>query len=123
MDLFRRKSVKDLQQEALTDQSLKRALGQLNLTMLGIGAIIGTGIFVLTGTVAAQNGTYIATTVGRTMPSQTRAIASSSHYGTNGSVAIRFDSLDNDWNMTKHRQSEIAADFIGATKPPIGRVN
>ncbi len=55
MDLFRRKSVTALQQEALTDQSLKRALGPLNLTMLGIGAIIGTGIFVLTGTVAAQN--------------------------------------------------------------------
>src|SRR3990170_3440488 len=55
MDLFRRKSVTALQQEALTDQSLKRALGALNLTLLGIGAIIGTGIFVLTGTVAAQN--------------------------------------------------------------------
>ncbi len=55
MDLFRRKSVTALQQEALTDQSLKRALGPMNLTMLGIGAIIGTGIFVLTGTVAAQN--------------------------------------------------------------------
>jgi APA family basic amino acid/polyamine antiporter len=55
MDLFRRKSVTDLQQEAETDHSLKRALGALNLTMLGIGAIIGTGIFVLTGTVAAQN--------------------------------------------------------------------
>jgi APA family basic amino acid/polyamine antiporter len=55
MDLFRRKSVTDLQTEALTDHSLKRALGALNLTMLGIGAIIGTGIFVLTGTVAALN--------------------------------------------------------------------
>ena len=55
MDLFRRKSVTDLQNEALTDHSLKRALGALNLTMLGIGAIIGTGIFVLTGTVAALN--------------------------------------------------------------------
>src|SRR6266567_389736 len=55
MNLFRRKSVTALQAEALTDQSLKRALGALNLTMLGIGAIIGTGIFVLTGTVAAQN--------------------------------------------------------------------
>jgi len=55
MDLFRRKSVTALQQEALTDHSLKRVLGPLNLTMLGIGAIIGTGIFVLTGTVAAQN--------------------------------------------------------------------
>ena len=55
MNLLRRKSVTELQAEALTDHSLKRALGALNLTMLGIGAIIGTGIFVLTGTVAAQN--------------------------------------------------------------------
>src|SRR5437763_1922650 len=55
MNLLRRKSVTELQTEALTDHSLKRALGALNLTMLGIGAIIGTGIFVLTGTVAAMN--------------------------------------------------------------------
>jgi basic amino acid/polyamine antiporter, APA family len=55
MNLFRRKSVTALQAEALTDQSLKRALGPINLTALGVGAIIGTGIFVLTGTVAAQN--------------------------------------------------------------------
>src|SRR5262247_4112305 len=55
MNLFRRKSVTQLQTEALTDQRLKRALGATNLTTLGIGAIIGTGIFVLTGTVAAQN--------------------------------------------------------------------
>jgi APA family basic amino acid/polyamine antiporter len=55
MNLFRRKSVTELRNEALTDHTLKRALGALNLTMLGIGAIIGTGIFVLTGTVAAQN--------------------------------------------------------------------
>jgi len=55
MNLFRRKSVTELQAEALTDHSLKRALGALNLTLLGIGAIIGTGIFVLTGTVAALN--------------------------------------------------------------------
>src|SRR5258705_12632336 len=55
MNLFRRKSVTQLQAEALTDQRLNRVLGATNLTMLGIGAIIGTGIFVLTGTVAAQN--------------------------------------------------------------------
>jgi APA family basic amino acid/polyamine antiporter len=55
MNLFRRKSVTQLQAEAFTDHSLNRALGALNLTALGIGAIIGTGIFVLTGTVAAQN--------------------------------------------------------------------
>ena len=55
MNLFRRKSVTALQVEATTDNSLKRALGAMNLTALGIGAIIGTGIFVLTGKVAAQN--------------------------------------------------------------------
>src|SRR5262249_47699430 len=54
-NLFRRKSVTDLQKEALTDQSLKRALGPLNLTLLGIGAIIGTGIFVLAGKAAGVN--------------------------------------------------------------------
>ncbi len=36
------------------EHSLKRALGPVNLTTLGIGAIIGAGIFVLTGTAAAQ---------------------------------------------------------------------
>jgi len=55
MNLFRRKSIVALQAEAAGDHSLKRALGALNLTTLGIGAIIGTGIFVLTGTVAALN--------------------------------------------------------------------
>ena len=55
MNLFRRRSVAALQAEALTDNSLHRALGPLNLVMLGIGCIIGTGIFVLTGTAAAQN--------------------------------------------------------------------
>ncbi len=55
MDLFRRKSIAGLQAEALTSTALRRSLGAFNLTALGIGAIIGTGIFVLTGTVAAQN--------------------------------------------------------------------
>lgn len=54
MNLFRRKSVASLQAEASNDQSLKRALGPVNLTMLGIGAIIGAGIFVLTGKAAAN---------------------------------------------------------------------
>jgi APA family basic amino acid/polyamine antiporter len=37
------------------EHSLKRALGPLNLVSLGIGAIIGAGIFVLTGQAAARN--------------------------------------------------------------------
>ncbi|HEX5473250.1 MAG TPA: amino acid permease [Vicinamibacterales bacterium] len=35
-------------------KSLRRTLSALDLTLLGIGAIIGTGIFVLTGTAAAN---------------------------------------------------------------------
>jgi APA family basic amino acid/polyamine antiporter len=54
MNLFARRRVAELQAEALTDQRLKRALGPVNLTSLGIGAIIGAGIFVLTGQAAAQ---------------------------------------------------------------------
>lgn len=54
MNLFRRRSVADLQDEALHDLRLKRALGPLNLTALGIGAIVGAGIFVLTGQAAAR---------------------------------------------------------------------
>src|SRR5690554_1563671 len=50
--LFRRKSVAQLQNDSETS-SLKRTLTAFDLTMLGIGAIIGTGIFVLTGEAAA----------------------------------------------------------------------
>ncbi len=46
MDLFRKKSVEQLVSESTP---LKRTLETFDLTMLGIGAIIGTGIFVLTG--------------------------------------------------------------------------
>ncbi|MGA2244982.1 MAG: amino acid permease [Verrucomicrobiota bacterium] len=54
MNIFRRKTVASLQAEAQADTSLKRVLGAVNLTALGIGAIIGAGIFVLTGHAAAQ---------------------------------------------------------------------
>ncbi|HLJ25607.1 MAG TPA: amino acid permease [Candidatus Angelobacter sp.] len=39
-----------------SEHSLKRVLGPINLITLGIGAIIGAGIFVLTGAAAAQYG-------------------------------------------------------------------
>jgi basic amino acid/polyamine antiporter, APA family len=55
VSLFRRKSIAALQAEAAGDHGLQRALGPVNLIMLGVGAIIGTGIFVLTGTVAANH--------------------------------------------------------------------
>ena len=55
MNLWATKSVTVLRAEAEAsgEKSLKRHLGALNLTTLGIGAIIGAGIFVLTGQAAA----------------------------------------------------------------------
>lgn len=53
--LFAKKSISDLMNQATDSQSgFKRALSATNLTTLGIGAIIGAGIFVLTGQAAAQ---------------------------------------------------------------------
>jgi APA family basic amino acid/polyamine antiporter len=53
--LFLRKPAATLLAEAETHAGgLKRALGALDLTLLGIGAIVGAGIFVLTGVAAAQ---------------------------------------------------------------------
>ncbi len=51
--LGRRKRVEDLHAVHASGE-LKRVLGPLNLTFLGIGTIIGAGIFVLTGQAAAQ---------------------------------------------------------------------
>jgi APA family basic amino acid/polyamine antiporter len=53
--LFTKKSITDLQSEAHGEGSgLQRTLGALNLTSIGIGAIIGAGIFSITGVAAAQ---------------------------------------------------------------------
>lgn len=51
MNLFRKKLLTTNQS---SDQSLNRVLGAVDLTMLGVGAIIGTGVFVLTGVAAAK---------------------------------------------------------------------
>jgi basic amino acid/polyamine antiporter, APA family len=57
MSLFARKSIDELRADAFSEgeHALKRSLTASNLVMLGIGAIIGAGIFVLTGTAAARN--------------------------------------------------------------------
>src|SRR5213078_4840890 len=51
--LFARKSLEMLLAEAEGDNRLRRVLGPIGLTSLGIGATIGAGIFVMTGRVAA----------------------------------------------------------------------
>ena len=53
MNLFRRKSIDELQAAAAASGMLKN-LAAVDLLMLGIGAVIGTGIFVLTGVAAAK---------------------------------------------------------------------
>ncbi len=57
MGLSSRKPLAILMAEASDEgeHSLKRSLTAMNLTLLGIGAIIGAGIFVLTGTAAAEH--------------------------------------------------------------------
>jgi len=56
-DLMAKKPLNIIMQEAEEggEHSLRRALGPTNLISLGIGAIIGTGIFVLTGTASAMH--------------------------------------------------------------------
>lgn len=52
--LFITKPLSQLLDESKSDQGLRRSLSAFNLTTLGIGAVIGAGIFVLTGQAAAQ---------------------------------------------------------------------
>jgi basic amino acid/polyamine antiporter, APA family len=53
--LLATKSIAELQADDDTGVKLKRVLSATALVALGIGAIIGTGIFVLTGTAAANH--------------------------------------------------------------------
>ncbi|HEY5767852.1 MAG TPA: hypothetical protein VIS53_08455, partial [Candidatus Udaeobacter sp.] len=54
--LFAKKSLERLMTEAqdVGEHSLKRSLGPINLVMLGIGAIIGAGLFVRTAAAIAD---------------------------------------------------------------------
>jgi APA family basic amino acid/polyamine antiporter len=51
--LYLRKSVEKIQHEA-TNHGLKRHLGKFNLLLLGVGCIIGAGIYVMSGNAAAN---------------------------------------------------------------------
>ncbi|SDE82359.1 amino acid permease [Sporomusa acidovorans] len=53
MNLFRKKNIAELIR-GTEGNSLKKTLGAMDLVLLGIGCIIGTGIFVLTGVAAAK---------------------------------------------------------------------
>jgi len=53
--LLATKSIAELHEQESSGNQLRRALNATHLTLLGIGGIIGTGIFVLTGTAAANH--------------------------------------------------------------------
>ena len=56
MSLFRTKNLDTMVAAARTPGGLKKVLGPFDLVLMGIGAIVGTGIFVLTGTGAVTAG-------------------------------------------------------------------
>jgi len=60
-NLLRTKNLESLQSEAERPGQLRRVLGLWQLTAIGLGGLIGVGIFVLTGVVAAtQAGPAVA---------------------------------------------------------------
>ena len=61
MDIFRKKSVDELRQTSYQEAPFRRELQAWQLTLLGVGCIVGAGVFVLTGTaVAVYAGPAIA---------------------------------------------------------------
>ncbi len=56
MSLLRTKSIVALQAEAAAEHGYKRTLGPISLVSLGIGSVVGAGIFVQTGQAAALYG-------------------------------------------------------------------
>jgi APA family basic amino acid/polyamine antiporter len=53
--MFQRKSLETLMAEMAGEHRLHRVLGPVSLTALGVGAVIGAGIFAMTGRVAAED--------------------------------------------------------------------
>ncbi|HEU4851738.1 MAG TPA: amino acid permease [Telluria sp.] len=56
MSIFRTKNLDSMMAASRAPGGLKKVLGPTDLVMMGIGAIVGTGIFVLTGTGAVTAG-------------------------------------------------------------------
>ena len=54
MSLFIKKPLEQLLRQGGDDKGLKRTLGSANLIALGIGAIIGAGLFVRTASAAGE---------------------------------------------------------------------
>ena len=74
--LFQRTKPLDLILETASKRSLTRQLGAFELTMLGIGAVIGTGIFVLTAVAANKAGPGMMYSLLSMAPARSRALRS-----------------------------------------------
>ena len=70
MSILSTESIEQIKDEQLGGPGLKRVLGPTQLMMLGVGAIIGTGIFVLTGQAAAANAGPACPVHGRGRPGE-----------------------------------------------------
>src|SRR5262245_66051712 len=87
-NLLKTKSIEQLVGDAEGGgKALKRTLTATDLTLLGIGAIIGTGIFVLTGT-AAANQAGLAIVISYTLAGLACAFAALWYGGFVGMVRI-----------------------------------
>lgn len=53
MNIFRRKDANEIIKDNNSHKSVNRSLGTFDLTLLSIGSVVGTGVMVLTGVVAA----------------------------------------------------------------------
>lgn len=79
VNLFRRKEVTDIISEAAAspEQSLKKSLTSFDLLMLGIGAIIGAGIFATVGTACAGGANHLGAGPGLVLSFTITAVACS----------------------------------------------
>lgn len=61
MNIFRTKNADEIIKDNESHKSVNRSLGTFDLTLLSIGSVVGTGVMVLTGVVAAtESGSGVA---------------------------------------------------------------
>ncbi len=93
--LFRTKSIDQLLADSdREDRRLKKSLGWISLTALGVGAIIGTGIFTLTGTAAAGEAvlypSWVKAPLLDVLLHGTHALGASGRPGAGPAIAVSF---------------------------------
>jgi basic amino acid/polyamine antiporter, APA family len=93
--LFRCKDIDQLISDSENpEKRLKKTLGWISLTALGIGAIIGTGIFILTGTAAAGEEVLVPSILKApvldVLLHGTHALGASGRPGAGPAIAVSF---------------------------------